>query len=137
MTESRTRCPPGLRAWPWRNGRPPSASAYNAVMGRLIGLALVLVLLAGGAMTLYNMFAYQVLSPLPLEWTHSPAEMELLELQRTREALARRLASERRIGSMSGLAVIAPESQGSNAEAELAVLDRRIAALRAQLGAGR
>jgi hypothetical protein len=106
-------------------------------MGRLIGLTLVLAILAGGAMTLYNMFAYEVLSPLPLEWTHSPAEMELLELLRTREALTRRLASERRIGSASGLAVVAPESQGSNVEAELAALDGRIAALRAQLSAGR
>lgn len=105
-------------------------------MGRLIGLTLVVALLAGGAMILYNMYAYEVLSPVPLAWTHSPAEMELVELLRTREALTRRLASERRIGSASGLALVAPESTGSEVEAELAVLDRRIAALREQLGAG-
>ena len=106
-------------------------------MGRLIGLSLVLALLAGAVMTVYNVYLYEVLSPFPLSWTHSPAELELVELLHTREALTRRLASARRIGSASGLAVLAPETPGAEVEAELAALDRRIAALRAELAAGR
>lgn len=106
-------------------------------MGKLIGLTLVLALVAGAAITLYNMYAYEVLSPFPLAWTHSADELELVELLWTREALTRRLGSERRIGSASGLAVLAPETPGTGVEAELATLDRRIAALRAKLAVGR
>ena len=113
-----------------------ASHAYNADMGRLIGLALVLALVTGGAMALYNLYAYEVVSPFPLAWTHSADELELIELVRTREALARRQGSERRIGSATGLAVLAPENPGTGVEAELAALDRQIAALRAKLAAG-
>jgi hypothetical protein len=106
-------------------------------VGKLIGLTLVLALVAGAATTLYNMYAYEVLSPFPLTWTHSGDELELVELIRTREALTRRVGSERRIGSASGLAVLATEAPGTGVEAELAALDHRIAALRARLAAGR
>jgi hypothetical protein len=106
-------------------------------MGRLVGLGLVLALLAGGAMTVYNLYLYEVVSPVPLSWTHSPAELELVELLRTREALVRRLGSARRIGSASGLAVLTQEKPGAEVEAELAMLDRRIGALQAEVAAGR
>jgi hypothetical protein len=106
-------------------------------MGRLVGLTLVLAFLAGTTMTIYNVYTYEVLSPFPLPWTHSPAEFELVELLRTREALVRRLASARRIENVSGLAVLAPATPGTEGEAELAALDGRIAALRAALAAGR
>jgi hypothetical protein len=106
------------------------------VMGRLVGLGLVLALLAGGAVGLYNAWVYEVLSPFPLAWTHEPAELELVELLRMREALTRRLASARRIESASGLAVLAPGAAGAEVEAELAAVDQRIAELRARLAAG-
>ena len=106
-------------------------------MSRLVGLAVVLALVGGGAMTLYNLYVYEVVSPVPLSWTHSPAEVELAELLRTRETLTRRLASARRVGSASGLAVITQENPGAEIEAELAALDRRIAAVRAELATGR
>jgi hypothetical protein len=106
-------------------------------MGRLLLPALLLALLAGGAMTFYNLYLYEMVSPVPLSWTHSPAELELAELQRIRAALTLRLGSARRIGSASGFATLAQEKPGADIEAELAVIDQRIAALEAQLAAGR
>lgn len=106
-------------------------------MGRLIGLTLVLALVAGAGTTIYNVYLYEVLSPFPLSWTHSPVELELVDLLRAREALTRRLASARRVGSAGGLAVLTQEAPGAEVEAELAALDRKIAALRAELATGR
>src|SRR5215468_10972972 len=106
-------------------------------MGRLVGWILVLAVLAGVTTAIYNVYVYEVLSPFPLSWTHSPLELELVELLRSREVLVRRLASGRRIGSMSGLAIVAPETKDTDGEAELAALDGRIAAVRAQLATGR
>jgi hypothetical protein len=93
----------------------------------------VLALLAGVGVTIHNVYVYEVLSPFPLSWTHDPEEFELVELLRTREALTRRLASARRIGSTSGVAVLTTEAPGAEVEAQLAALDRRITALRAKL----
>src|SRR5262245_53155263 len=106
-------------------------------MGRLIGWILVLAVLVGVTTAIYNLYVFEVLSPFPLSWTHRPLELELVELERTREALVRRLASARRIGSLSGLANVAPETKDSESEAELAALDGRIAALRTKLATGR
>ena len=106
-------------------------------MGRPVGVALTVAVLAGGAMSVYNAYLYEVFSPFPLSWTHDPAELELLELLRTRETMTQRLASARRIGSASGLAALATEAPGAEIEAELAAVDQRIAALRTTLAAGR
>jgi hypothetical protein len=102
-----------------------------------VGLALLLTLLTGAAITLYNVYLYEVLSPFPLSWVRDPADLELVELLRAREALALRVASARRIGSASGLALLASESPSAEVEAELAILDQKIAVLRAKLAARR
>jgi hypothetical protein len=106
-------------------------------VGRLVGLVLVLTLLAGAAMSVYNVYRYEVLSPFPLSWTHDPADLELVELMQTHEALTQRLGSTRRIEGASGLAVLAPDGSGAEIEAELAVLDQKIAVLRARVATGR
>jgi hypothetical protein len=106
-------------------------------MRRLVWAAVVLTLVAGAAQAVYNASVYEVLSPFPLSWTRDPVEIELLELLRTRETLAGRLAATRRIESASRLGVLTPGTAGEEIRAELAALDRRIEAVRVELAARR
>jgi hypothetical protein len=101
-------------------------------VGKLVVLA-ILVALAGGAVAAYNAAVYEVLEPLPVAWTRDPLALELLELERTRRGVAGRIGASRRVAGLSGLATLDPADPAGDAAAELAALDRRIAALRAEI----
>jgi hypothetical protein len=98
-----------------------------------LALLAVLVGLAAGAVAAYNAAVYEVLEPFPVAWTRDGAELELLRLERARRELAGRLGATRRVAGLSGLASLTPADPARDEAAELAALDRRIAALRAEI----
>jgi hypothetical protein len=115
-----------------RDSGDRAAAGYNHGVGKLAAVAL-LAALSAGAVTVYNAAVHEVLEPLPVTWTRTAEELEILELERARRGLADRLGSTRRVVGLSGFAAVGPQDPGADLAAELAALDRRIAALRAEL----
>ena len=101
-------------------------------MGKLVGL-LLLMILTGAGIAAYNLIQYGVLQPVPLAWTHRSEEVQLLDLLRARRALATKLGAGRRVMSLVGAPLDAPDGQDDALRTELAQLDRRIEALQTRV----